>query len=63
MHFPNSAAMDKNGNLYIADEGNARVRKITADGMISTVAGNGTGGSEFTPNFRDVASKPMPTCR
>jgi uncharacterized protein (TIGR03437 family) len=30
-----------NGDLYIADQGNQRVRKVAADGSISTVAGNG----------------------
>jgi autotransporter-associated beta strand protein len=35
-------ALDKYNNLYIADTGNARVRKVTAStGIITTVAGNG----------------------
>lgn len=33
--------VDKNGDLYIADSGNNRVRKVTSDGKISTVVGNG----------------------
>jgi len=37
--------VDAAGNLYIADNGNNRVRKVTADGVISTVAGTGTQGS------------------
>ena len=37
-------AVDFAGNLYIADKENHRVRKVTRDGMISTVAGNGTAG-------------------
>ena len=37
--------MDGSGNLYIADSGNNRVRKVdTATGVITTVAGTGTGG-------------------
>ncbi|MGW9440568.1 RICIN domain-containing protein, partial [Streptomyces sp. NPDC055607] len=34
------------GDLYIADHKNHRVRKVTTDGTISTVAGNGTAGSK-----------------
>ncbi|HEY3834985.1 MAG TPA: SBBP repeat-containing protein [Bryobacteraceae bacterium] len=34
-------AVDAGGNLYIADSGNHRVRKVGPDGMISTVAGTG----------------------
>ncbi len=34
-------ATDAGGNLYIADTGNSRVRKVSTDGTITTVAGNG----------------------
>jgi hypothetical protein len=37
-------AVDSSGNLFIADSDNHRVRKVTPDGLISTVAGNGIGG-------------------
>jgi hypothetical protein len=38
-------ALDANGDVYIADVGNHRIRKITvADGIITTVAGNGVKG-------------------
>ena len=33
--------MDKDGNLFIADFGNHRVRQVSPDGIIRTVAGNG----------------------
>jgi hypothetical protein len=36
--------VDKVGNIYIADSGNYRVRKISPDGLVTTVAGNGTPG-------------------
>ena len=40
---PTSVFSDQSGNLFIADQGHSRVRKVTVGtGMISTVAGNGT---------------------
>ncbi|MHB8389384.1 MAG: NHL domain-containing protein [Acidobacteriaceae bacterium] len=40
---PNRVAVDSAGNLYIADLGNSRIRKVTAStGIITTVAGDGT---------------------
>ncbi len=39
-----SVAVDAAGNLYIADTGNHRVRRVTPAGLITTVAGNGTDG-------------------
>jgi len=32
------------GNVYVADRGNHRVRKITRDGTVTTIAGDGTPG-------------------
>ncbi len=41
---PGGAVRDAAGNLYFADTGNHRIRKIDAEGMIATVAGNGMAG-------------------
>jgi len=38
---PSGIAVDTAGNLYIADTGNYRVRKVSVSGAITTVAGNG----------------------
>ncbi|MFE7296262.1 RICIN domain-containing protein [Streptomyces sp. NPDC057579] len=46
LNLPLGVAVDSTGVLYIAEYNNHRVRKITADGTISTVAGNGTAGSK-----------------
>ncbi len=40
--WPQGVAMDVSGNLYIADSGNNAIRKVAADGTITTVAGTGT---------------------
>src|SRR5207244_3632773 len=37
---PDGVALDSAGNLYIADLGNSRIRKVTPGGTISTYAGN-----------------------
>lgn len=48
LNSPYDVKLDRNGNLYIADLGNQRVRKIEiSTGLITTVAGNGT------PSFAD----------
>lgn len=42
LDFPNGAAVDEDGNLYIADSSHNRVRRVDAvTGIITTVAGNG----------------------
>jgi gliding motility-associated-like protein len=39
---PTGLAADKNGNIYIADEGNSLIRKISADGHVVIFAGSGS---------------------
>lgn len=45
LNQPSSLVLDPVGNLYVADSGNHRVRRITPDGVIRTVAGTGTASS------------------
>ena len=40
----NGIAMDAAGNLFIADGNNQRIRRVSANGIITTVAGNGSPG-------------------
>jgi sugar lactone lactonase YvrE len=44
-NLPKGVAVDSAGNVYVADAGNHAIRKITPAGEVSTLAGNGSGGS------------------
>jgi DNA-binding CsgD family transcriptional regulator/sugar lactone lactonase YvrE len=44
LHAPGGLAFDEEGNLYIADTLNQRVRRIDVNGQIGTVAGTGVPG-------------------
>jgi hypothetical protein len=44
LHYPAGVALDASGNLFIADSSNNVVRKMGTNGIITTVAGNGTAG-------------------
>jgi uncharacterized protein (TIGR03437 family) len=49
LYLPSGIAMDRSGNMYIADAGNSVVRRVTSNGLITTIAGNGT----LTPSAGD----------
>lgn len=44
LFVPNGMAVDSRGNLYIADQGNSKIRKVSPTGIISTFAGTDTAG-------------------
>ncbi len=43
-HTPSALAMDRFGNLVVADTGNHAIRKIAPDGSVTTLAGDGQPG-------------------
>lgn len=61
LNGPGGIAVDTSGNIYIADAGNNRVRKVTTDGNIATVAGNGTAGysGDNTPATGSSLNNPV----
>jgi sugar lactone lactonase YvrE len=44
LYYPLGVTADNNGNLYVSDSSNSRVRKVAPDGTITTIAGNGLSG-------------------
>jgi DNA-binding beta-propeller fold protein YncE len=55
INAPTGIAVDSSGNVYFADQGNTRVRKITAStGIITTYAG--TGASSFSGDGAQATS-------
>ena len=50
---PAGIAVDKQGNIYVADMGNHKIRKISPAGLVTTFAGNGIRGSA---NGRDTTA-------
>jgi uncharacterized protein (TIGR03437 family) len=44
LNHPLSVEFDAAGDLYISDSGNSRVRKVDTNGIITTIAGNGSAG-------------------
>jgi sugar lactone lactonase YvrE len=44
-NYPWGVAVDVSGNVYVADQNNNKIRKITSAQMVTTLAGSGTSGS------------------
>jgi trimeric autotransporter adhesin len=58
---PWGLALDAAGNLYVADAGNGRIRKVDTRGIITTVAGNGASGYDGDGGSATATALSFPT--
>ena len=58
---PGGIAIDKKGNVFIADRANHRIRKVDTSGNITTIAGNGTAGFSGDGGAATSASLNLPS--
>ncbi|WP_158499874.1 NHL repeat-containing protein [Sphingobacterium paucimobilis] len=56
---PVDVIFDKTGNLYVADDNNHVIRKISTDGTVTTLAGNGTPG--YADGSKSVSRLNLPS--
>ena len=62
LNSPSTVAVDSSGNIYIADTGNHRIRKVNAsDGKINTIAGTGSPGNTGDNGLAVNATLQKPT--
>ncbi len=58
-HTPSALAVDAQGNLLVADTGNHAIRRISSNGQVSTVAGNGQAGFRDGPAAEALFNGPI----
>ena len=56
---PSGLAIDDDGNLYVADTGGNAIRKVTPEGVLSTIAGDGTAGYVDGPAAQSQFNGPI----
>lgn len=54
---PGAMAIDGSGTIYLADSGNSSIRKITAAGVVTTIAGNGVAGGVGTTDGSGTSAR------
>ena len=47
--YPTGISLASNGDLYVVDNGSQRIRKVTQAGVVTTIAGGGTGYADGAP--------------
>jgi len=62
LNSPTGIFVDSSNNIYIADQGNNKIRKIDASGNISTVAGGGSTLGDGGPATSAQLNKPTGVC-
>jgi hypothetical protein len=58
---PTAIAVDASGNVYVADKGNNQIRRVTAAGVVTTLAGNASGTAGSADGTGTAASFNAPT--
>ncbi len=58
LYYPTSIGFDRYNNMYIVDEANDRVRKVTTSGIISTLAGGGSSLASGIPATSSSLNRP-----
>ncbi len=61
-NLPYGVCTDASGNVYVADGGNNKIRKITPAGVVSTFAGSGTAGSTDATGIAASFNSPRGVC-
>ena len=57
-NLPGGLTVDLSGNIYVAEIGNNKIRKITPDGLVSTLAGTGGAGAVDGPGANASFNQP-----
>ena len=58
-NHPSYLVVDSNGNIFVTDTGNHRIRKISPSGSVTTVAGNGSANSTDGPALTSGVNTPL----
>lgn len=56
--YPVGVAVDSSNNVYVADSGNNKIRKVTSAGVVTTLAGTGVSGSTNGPGTSATFNDP-----